>query len=70
MSRTLEADKVTPAQLAVDPQVEKRKLAHTTFHLKAGSKRPDVLELEWRLLADDLALGSMARDEQRWRWIP
>jgi len=52
----LEADKVTPAQLAVDPQVEKRKLAHTTFHLKADSKRPDVLELEWRLLADDLAL--------------
>jgi hypothetical protein len=52
----LEADKVTTAQFAVDSQVEEGKLAHPAFHLEADSKCPDVLESEWRLLTNDLAL--------------
>ncbi len=61
----LEADELTSAQLAVDPEVEEGELAYAVFHLQADSKRPDVLDLERRLLADDLALYSMARDDQR-----
>jgi hypothetical protein len=52
----LEADEVAAAQLAVDPEVEEGKLAHSIFHLQTDSKRPDVLKLERCLLADDLAL--------------
>ena len=56
MSRDPEADEVAATQLAVDSQVEESKLAHSAFHLEADSKCPDVLGLERRLLADDLAL--------------
>jgi len=51
-----ETDEITAAQFAVDPQVEECKLANPTIDLEAGAKRPDVLHLERRLLADDLAL--------------
>jgi hypothetical protein len=52
----LQADQVTAAELAVDSQVEECQLAHPVLHLEADSERPDVLELERCLLADDLAL--------------
>ena len=52
----LEADEVAPAELAVNSQVEESELAHPVFHLEPDSKRPEVLDLEGRLLSDDLAL--------------
>ena len=52
----LEADQVAAAKLAVDSQVEECKLPYAVFHLQADSECPDVLELERRLLTDDLAL--------------
>jgi len=52
----LQTDQVAAAELAVDSQVEECQLAHPVLHLEAHSERPDVLELERRLLADDLAL--------------
>ena len=52
---TLEIDGAEAAQLAVDSQVEERELSDTVLHLKAYTKRPDILELERCLLADDLA---------------
>jgi hypothetical protein len=54
----LERDEVTAAQLAVDPQVEESELPHPTFHLEPNAQCPGVLELERRLLSDDLALVS------------
>src|SRR5450432_3413810 len=59
-----EANEVAAAQLAVDPQIEEGELARPAFHLKAYAKCPDVLDLERRLLADDLPC-SMTRDDQR-----
>src|SRR5215471_18154897 len=51
-----EGDKITATQLAVDPEVGESKLARQALHLQAHSKRPDVLELERRLLANDFSL--------------
>jgi hypothetical protein len=52
----LEADEVTASKLAIDSKVEESKLAHSVPHLETDPECPDVLELEWCLLADDLAL--------------
>src|SRR4051812_37605807 len=49
-------DEVAASQLAVDAQIEERKLAHAAFHLQADSKRPDLVDLERRLLPNDLSL--------------
>jgi hypothetical protein len=51
-----EADQVASAQLAVDAEVEQRQFAHPAFHLQSDAQGPDVLELEGRLLPDELAL--------------
>jgi hypothetical protein len=51
----LQGDEVVRTQLTVDAQVEQRELAHTVLHLVADPERPDVIELEWSLLPDDLA---------------
>ena len=51
-----QADQVAASQLAVDAQVEQRELTNPVLHLQADAQRPDVLGLERRLLADDLAL--------------
>ena len=56
MSRTFRPTRSQPPEFAVDSQVEECKLAHPVLHLEADSERPDILELERRLLADDLAL--------------
>ena len=40
-----EADQIAAAQLAVDLEIEERKLAYSAFPLQTDSKRPDVLEL-------------------------
>ena len=55
----LQADQVAAAEFAVDSKIEECQFAHPVLHLKSNLERPDVLELERRLLAD----GSMARDE-------
>lgn len=52
----LERNEVAPTKLAVDAEVEEREFAYSVLHLKTNSKRPDVLDLERSLLADDLAL--------------
>ena len=52
----LERDEVAAAQLAVDAEVEQGEFAHPSLHLEADAQRPDVLELERRLLPDELAL--------------
>jgi hypothetical protein len=51
-----EGDEVASSQLAVDAEVEERQFSHPALHLEADAQRPDVLELEGRLLPDDLAL--------------
>jgi hypothetical protein len=51
-----EGDAVAAAQLAVDAHVEEGELSHPGLHLETDAQRPDVLELEGRLLPDDLAL--------------
>ena len=43
-------------RIAVDAQVDEGELAHPSLHLESDAKRPDILELERRLLPDDLAL--------------
>ena len=50
-----EGDEIASAQLAVDAQIEEREFASTAFHLEADAQCPDVLDLERRLLPDDLA---------------
>lgn len=52
----LESDEVAAAKLAVDAQVEQGELAHPALHLETDAQRPDVLELERRLLPDELPL--------------
>ena len=52
----LQPHQVAAAELAVDSQVEKCQLPHPVLHLEANSQCPDVLELERRLLPNDLAL--------------
>ena len=48
----LEFHKIAAAQLAVDSEIKKCELADPVLHLQTNSERPDVLELERRLLAD------------------
>jgi len=52
----LECNEVTSAELAVNSQVEQREFAYPVLHLETDSECPDILCLERRLLADDLAL--------------
>jgi hypothetical protein len=56
-----QCDEVATPELAVDAQVEERQLAHAVLHLEPHPKCPDVLELEWSLLPDDLALAELHR---------
>lgn len=51
----LECYEVTSAELDVHTEVEECKLSHPTLHLKTHAQSPDVLDLEWCLLPDDLA---------------
>ena len=45
---------ITRAQFTVDAEVEHRQLSQPSLHLEANSNRPDLLELERHLLADQL----------------
>jgi hypothetical protein len=54
IARHLGADWVV--QLAVDAEVEEGEFANSALHLQSDAQGPDVLELERRLLPDELAL--------------
>ena len=47
---------VTAAKLAIDAQVEQRKIPSAALYLEPDADGPDVLYLKWRLLADKLSL--------------
>jgi hypothetical protein len=47
-----ESDEIAAPELAVDRQIEHRKIASTTLHLQPYSNCPDILRLERALLAD------------------
>jgi len=72
----LEGNEVASPQLAIDAQVEEREFAYAAFHLKVDAQRPDVLQLEGRLLPDDLALvprlamSGIACGATRWSSLP
>jgi hypothetical protein len=52
----LQFHQVAAPELAVNAEIEQRKFTDSVCHLKAHSQRPDVLQLERRLLTDDLSL--------------
>jgi len=56
-------DQIAAPQLAVDCQVEEREVAQVLSQLQADADRPDLLKLQGRLLANELApvLGAMRR---------
>lgn len=51
-----QADEVAATQLAVDGQVEHGEVTDSMGVLEINSNGPDVLRLQGRLLADELAL--------------
>jgi hypothetical protein len=58
----LQPEEITASQLAVDGQVEKRKVPNSIGQLKADPDPPNLFQLEWELLADQFVLvpGGMA----------
>jgi hypothetical protein len=46
---------IASAQLAIDHEIEQRKIAGTISNLQAHSNRPDIFELERRFLPDELS---------------
>lgn len=52
----LQGNQIAPSQYAVDAQIEQGELSHSVFHLEADAKGMDVLQLERRLLSDELPL--------------
>jgi hypothetical protein len=56
---------IAALKLAVDGEIEKRKIPHFALHLQPGADRPDVLGLQGRFRADDLALVPRPADSKR-----
>jgi hypothetical protein len=54
-SSTFKATRSHPPKLAVDRQVEYRKVPRSAFHLQLGSDRPNMFWTEWRLRSDHLS---------------
>lgn len=50
-----EGDEIAATQPTVDAQIEDDELAHPCLNLEADAQRSGVLELEGRILSDDLA---------------
>jgi hypothetical protein len=48
------ADQIAPAQLAVDGEVEQREFPGPMIQLQSNPNGPDLLQLQWRLLAEQL----------------
>ena len=49
-------DQIAAAQLAVDGEVEEREFAGSMVQLQSNANGPDLLQLQWGLLAEQLAL--------------
>jgi hypothetical protein len=52
----LQFHQVAAPELAVNAEIEQRKFTNSVCHLKADPQRPNVLQLEGRLLTDNLSL--------------
>ena len=52
----LKPDEIAASQLAVNGQIEQSKVSGAAGQLEANSNRPDLMQLQWRLLPDQLAL--------------
>jgi hypothetical protein len=50
------SDEITPAQLAVDRQIEHCEIAFAFLQLEADTNRPDLFRLQGPLLTDDPTL--------------
>ena len=51
-----QAHHIATAKLAVDGEIEQRKIAHLALHLQPGPDRPDMLGLQGRFRTNKLAL--------------
>jgi hypothetical protein len=61
-------DEVAAAQLAVDREIEQRKVASASLKLQADADGPDLLRFQWAFLADQPALvpwGFRKADQRR-----
>lgn len=58
----VETNEVASSQFAVDSEVDESQLAEVARQLQLYSDRPDLLELEWSLLADELAIVQAGRE--------
>ena len=52
----LELDQIASPQLTVESQVEHSQFPDSMFELQSHPDSPDILQLEWRLLAHQFAL--------------
>src|SRR5438105_13053221 len=48
-------DQITPAQFAVDAEIEQRELSASMIELQPNPDGPDFFQLQWRLLTEQLA---------------
>jgi len=53
--------KIAAAKLAIDAQVEQCKIAGARLYLKPDANRPDILDLQGRLLPDEISLISLRK---------
>jgi hypothetical protein len=51
-----QANHIAAPKFAVDSEIEQRKIAYLALHLQPGADRPDVLGLQGRFRANELAL--------------
>jgi len=49
-------DEIAASELAVDAEIEQCELANPAGHLRPNPQRPNVLQLERRLLTNDLSI--------------
>ena len=61
----MEPDQVAPAQLAVDGEVEQREFPGSMIQLQPNPDGPDLLQLQRRLLAEQLAFVPRRRSTTR-----
>jgi len=53
-----DGDDIAATQLAIDGEVEQRKIAQLALQLELRADRPDMLGLQWRLLPNDFTFVS------------
>src|SRR5438046_3920980 len=58
---------ITPAQFAVDSEVEQREFSGSPFQLQSNPDGPDFFQFQWRLLAEQLApCSTVIHAHRRW----